>query len=1074
MADVITRLKVESSEYDKKIKRAANELNRMTHEAEVNGTKIATANKENIALAQSLGKMATVSSNTRGKMSELTAAIEAATIQYNRLTAAEKQGQFGKALNTSITQLQGRLKTLSSEMAAAQAKISGAGIGAQFGAGLKSAFSMLGPTAMTIGGVTAALAGMKKAVGDMVRINMQFEQGTAVLASIIGKTTDEISALTDQAKQLGATTRYTAMQITELQTNLARLGFSEQEILNSTKAIQAFATATGADLGEAANLAGAALRGFGMNATEMERAASVMAVSTTKSALSFEKLATAVPIVAPVAKQFGFTIEDTITLLGKLSDAGMDASTAATATRNIFLKMADGSGKLSQAMGRPVHSVEEFGEALAEMRKKGMDLNDILKMVGVRSTAAFAVFADNAETLKDFKQSITDCGDAMGKMEQKQINTLQGSLVILNSAYEGLMLTFSESNGTIKKVVDSLTTLLTVWTRWRNRNAGGDAAIKTYELAEEDVAKYAKGYIEGDRAAGMSDSAIKKNAEEETEAIRKERDEMQKLLEKWEEAEREVLSGKAKDKLIPEVRQVFGDLKGGNWTEQMRKMVSQRNDQIAINDYIVSALSAPTTTGTQGKGGGVGGGDRTLTSKKRAQIEAQMQQDIADLDKVNKIKLGKEQEYEDEVFAIKLAAYERIKQLYAEDTKEYAQMEAKIAQLKIQHQGTTLRLANQGSKKTYETLTGQSGYSQEGIAALRKEIQDGMKGMQIGSNEYMVEAERLVDLKTFETILNEAVKRGLSIDQTILEAKFEAIDAGIDADIELNDESWRLFLEDLNAQLSEGVPPIKVNFETGELEKSKQNVISAVDEMGEAIDRLSSGVGAISTIGNAFNDLKGIGEDLADAFSGEMDAWDALMTVFNSGIGIMETVIGVMEAINTLQNLGIALSGAKATAAGTEAAAVQTGAMTEVAAEGEKQLASEVTTGTNIMEATSGAGKAMSAIPIVGPILAVAAIAAVLGAILSAKSKASSAGKFASGGIVGGNSYSGDQVVAMLNSGEGVLTQQGIQNAGQLMNSNPLQNLKLSTEVSGTNLRIVLNNDNRSRGGSRTFYSEIH
>ena len=118
MADVITRLKVESSEYDAKIKRATQSLNEMTTAAEREGNKIATANKENIALAQSLGKMATVSTTARGKMSELSQAIEAATLQYNRLSQAEKQGQFGRALNASITQLQGRLKGLQGEMAA--------------------------------------------------------------------------------------------------------------------------------------------------------------------------------------------------------------------------------------------------------------------------------------------------------------------------------------------------------------------------------------------------------------------------------------------------------------------------------------------------------------------------------------------------------------------------------------------------------------------------------------------------------------------------------------------------------------------------------------------------------------------------------------------------------------------------------------------------------------------------------------------------------------------------------------------------------------------------------------------
>ena len=90
-------------------------------------------------------------------------------------------------------------------------------------------------------------------------------------------------------------------------------------------------------------------------------------------------------------------------------------------------------------------------------------------------------------------------------------------------------------------------------------------------------------------------------------------------------------------------------------------------------------------------------------------------------------------------------------------------------------------------------------------------------------------------------------------------------------------------------------------------------------------------------------------------------------------------------------------------------------------------------------------------------------------------SKAKSAGKFATGGLIGGNSFSGDNLTANVNSGELILNkaQQG-SIASQLTGNNPMQNLQLSTEVSGTDLRIVLNNDNRSRGGSRGYYSNIH
>lgn len=874
---------------------------------------------------------------------------------------------------------------------------------------MKQSTAALTSMAAQVVSVYAAVNAAKKVIGDMVRINKQFEQGTAVLASIIGKTTDEISALTNQAKQLGATTRYTAMQITELQTNLARLGFTEQEILNSTKAIQAFATATGADLGEAANLAGAALRGFGMNATEMERAASVMAVSTTKSALSFEKLATAIPIVAPVAKQFGFTIEDTVTLLAKLSDAGMDASTAATATRNIFLKMANDSGKLSQALGRPVHSVEEFGEALKEMKEMGMSLNDILQMVGVRSTAAFAVFADNADTLKDFKQSITDCGDAMGEMESKQLNTLQGSITILNSAWEGLMLTFSESNGVIKTVVDSLSDLLQAYTRWRNRNQGGDAAIQTYELGVSDEQKRnATSQINRQRSQGVTDDEIAKASKSRKALYEKERDAMTELLAKWEKAGKQGWGSKAVQDLMDDVEAQFGKMEGApyKWAEEMYKRIAGTRDRIALEDFIISSVTpAPSTTSTSSKGSDDSG--KGQVAKLRAQYEAEEKEQIAHLDRMNM----SEADYEAKVYEIKKATLEQILKLYDEDSKEYAQVKAKMAQEDIRYQGVQMRLAKQTEKDEKKNLTN-------------------LQKRQEKINELTASIKEM---------------------QTILES-----------DADANTKAWATAqLKEYQAELD------KLN---GKLTDVAKNTKTQFDLVRESLDKFSSGLGAVSTLGNALDNLKNIGEDLASAFSGEMDAWDALMTVFNSGIGIMETVVGVLDAINTLSELSSVLSKKKIADQAAETTAVVSGKAAEAAANTTEAGTSMVAAGANTAQAAAGASKSVSWIPIVGPILAVAAVAAVLGATLAAMSKAKSAGKFAEGGIIGGNSFSGDKLTAQVNSGELILNRaQQNSIAGQLQGGN--QGGQITGTVTGANIYLALANfakQNNKLAGSTT------
>ncbi|MBR2016424.1 MAG: phage tail tape measure protein [Prevotella sp.] len=946
MAKSLLELGVNTGQWDAGLKKAQSALNNFV---QANGglqNALAKDDQEIQTFVQMMGKMESTATTAKGKMNDYKRSIEVLTEQYKLLSAAQQKGVEGMTYMKSIDQITVKYRAAAAEVQKLNASLNvsnvagGGGLG--IGASIGSAFKMLGPAALAADGVMAAMNGLKSAISDMVSVNMQFEQASANLAAVMGKTRDQTTALTEQAKQLGATTQYTAVQITDLQTNLARLGFTESEILSSTKAVQALATATGAGLGDAANLAGAALRGFGMNAAEMERVASVLAVSTTKSALSFEKLSTAVPIVAPVAKQFGFTIEDTVTLLAKLSDAGMDASSAATATRNIFLKMANDSGKLATALGRPVHSVEEFGEALKEMRERGMSLSDILNMVGVRSTAAFAVFADNADTLKDFKQSITDCSDAMHDMESTQLNTLQGSVTIMKSAWEGLMLTFSDSNGILKSTTDALTSLLQAWTNWRKRQQGGEGANGLYvQGVTDEQKKMLQTQVEEKRAAGATDESLQRGAEKRIALLKKEDEEMTDLLKKWEKAGKLGWGSEEVVALTPEVQSKFG-VSGYaiDYAEQMRQQIANVRDRISQQEYVLGLVTPTTTVDNPEK-------DKQKQAEQvailRAQYEAEEKQQIAALDRM----AMQEEDYEAKVYEIRRASMEKIAALYNEDTAEHARALARISQLEIEYQGKQMRLASQKERaeNRYPVLTGVGGYSQEGISQLRQEIQNALKSVQIGSDEYLLQADRLVDLSTFENLLKTAMKNGLTIDPMYLENLFDQIDLGVD----ISDEAWQQLVNDINEKLKElNLPPIELNVKTGAVATATADASKLSSEWVQAAQ-------AVSAFGNALQSV----ED---------------PTAKIAGI--------IAEAIASV-------------------AAGAGGAIAKAGTEG---------------EAWSWVAFALTA---------TATMVSTISAIRNAT-------KFEHGGMVGGNRFQGDNIVARLNSGEGVLTAKGVGNAAML------------------------------------------
>lgn len=306
-------------------------------------------------------------------------------------------------------------------------------------------------------GAQAVISGFQKLIGlfkSGAQSIVDFEAANSKLAAILGTTSKNIKDLTTDAQRLGAATKYTASQATALQIELAKLGFSKNEILQSTEGILKFAQATGAELPEAAALAGAALRMFNADTSETERYVSAMAVATTKSALSFSYLQTAMPIVGPVAKAFNFQIEDTLALLGKLADSGFDASMAATALRNIFLNLADSNGLLAKSLGGAVKTLPELVNGLKKLKEQGVDLNTTLELTDKRSVAQFNTLLTNIDALIPLREQITGVEEELGNMANTVGDNVQGAILGLSSAWEAFMLSFKKSTGPAKNVID--------------------------------------------------------------------------------------------------------------------------------------------------------------------------------------------------------------------------------------------------------------------------------------------------------------------------------------------------------------------------------------------------------------------------------------------------------------------------------------------------------------------------------------------------------------------------------------------------------------------------------------------
>lgn len=485
-----------------------------------------------------------------------------------------------------------------------------------------------------IGGINTLVSALKNGA----KTAMEFEQANSTLAAILQTTTDKTKNLQMQARELGATTKYTAADATSLQIELAKLGFTTQEISNSTKYVLRFAQATGAALPEAAALTGAALRMFNADTKETERYVSAMAVATAKSALSFSYLATALPIVGPVANSFNFAIEDTLALVGKLADAGFDASMAATATRNIFLNLADANGKLAKRLGEPVKTLPDLVNGLKKLKDEGVDLNETLQLTDKRSVAAFNAFLTAADKINPLRESITDVGDGLEAMSLTMTDNTAGAIKTLESAWEEMMISIYGNTSAIRGFIEACTEGV----RWLT-----DLVKSVEQLTDEQISSAAKIGTESAQSAmnrqeeliEAAKQAYIKSGDDEITALEKAKNERIAILQKQLDEEL-----KLRDEYYNENQRLWKEQEDASFLKQalgLEKTDAQYRNEInqSWDNYLkqisyveslqaqisgISSMQVKSTTTTSG-GTTLSEQERKRIEQERIRIEKELQ-----------------------------------------------------------------------------------------------------------------------------------------------------------------------------------------------------------------------------------------------------------------------------------------------------------------------------------------------------------------------------------------------------------------------------------------------------------------
>lgn len=308
-----------------------------------------------------------------------------------------------------------------------------------------------------------------------LRQSASFQDTMAAVAAVTDATGADFEALKKKALDLGASTSFSAQQVAEGMQALGQGGFTVQETLGSIDSALLLARAGMLDLGQATSITVATLRSFGMPVQQASQVADVLAKAANSSNASVEGLGVGLSIVSGVAHTAGASLEDVAASLGVLADRGVDASTAGTAMRRVFLGLATEQAKLKE-LGvevkdpqtgklKPLIQIfKELNQATSQMDAvdRIAKLTDIFEAFGANAAIQLMGATDSLEALTG---TLGSSGGAAKRAADIMENTLGGSFRGLSSAVEAIALA----------VGDQLTPAVRDWASYLTRLAAGIA-----------------------------------------------------------------------------------------------------------------------------------------------------------------------------------------------------------------------------------------------------------------------------------------------------------------------------------------------------------------------------------------------------------------------------------------------------------------------------------------------------------------------------------------------------------------------------------------------------------------------
>lgn len=360
--------------------------------------------------------------------------------------------------------------------------------------------------AIAAAGIAEAMKSIADAYSECVEIAGNFEQAMSAVEAIADSNISEMAALTAEAKELGATTKFTAQQSANAMEYMAMAGWDAQEMLGGMSGVINLAAAAGEDLAQVSDIVTDNLSAFGLKASDTAHFADVLAAAAANSNTNISIMGETFKSSSSVAGALGYSIEDVAVMVGLMANNSVKGSRAGTALRNIFNGLLGGVTLTAEAFGELDYSAVNSDGSMKGLMETVKDLrgyfdemteaervNNAMAIAGMRGyNGLLAILNATDEDFQSLYASINDCSGAAERMAKVKLDNLNGDITLMNSAMEALQSTIGEQfNPELRELTQLKTELL---------NGLNDFIIENPALA--------KGVMAGAAAFGVMGTAI--------------------------------------------------------------------------------------------------------------------------------------------------------------------------------------------------------------------------------------------------------------------------------------------------------------------------------------------------------------------------------------------------------------------------------------------------------------------------------------------------------------------------------------------------------------------------------------